>query len=95
LVVTDAAVLANIVDGYVMVVRAGRTHKETVSESVMRLENLGANIFGFIINDVDPKLTSYKYSMSRYKYGNSKYHRYGYGGYDNVEEEIENVIDDE
>ncbi len=95
LVVTDAAVLANMVDGYVLIVRAGRTHKESLNESVMRLEQLEANIIGFIINDVDPKTSSYKYSSNRYKYGSSKYHRYGYGGYDNTQEEVEIVDSDE
>lgn len=95
LVVTDAAVLANMVDGYVLVVRAGHTHKESLSESVLRLEQLGANIIGFIINDVDPKLSSYKYSSIRYKYGNSKYHRYGYGGYENTQEERESIESNE
>lgn len=88
-VVTDAAVLANIVNGYVIVVRAGVTPKESLSESVLRLEQLGANIIGFILNDVDPKKSLYRYSSSRYKYGNSKYHRYGYGGYDDIQEDNE------
>lgn len=95
LVVTDAAVLANIVDGYVLIVRSGFTHKESASEAVMRLEHLGANIIGFIINDVDPKSSSFKYSQNRYKYGGSKYHRYGYGGYDNTQEENANANSDE
>ncbi len=94
LVVTDLAVLANMVDGYVLVVRAGITHKESLDESVLRLEQLGANIIGFIMNDVNPKDSSYKYSSNHNKYGNSKYHRYGYGGYDNIQEENESEYSD-
>ncbi|MEA4973469.1 Tyrosine-protein kinase YwqD [bioreactor metagenome] len=88
-VVTDAAVLANVVNGYVIVVRAGVTPKDSLSESVLRLEQLGANIIGFILNDVDPKTSLYKHSSGRYKYGSSKYHKYGYGGYDDVQEDSE------
>lgn len=71
-VVTDAAVFANKVNGYVMVVRAGRTKKDELNQALSALEQVDANVFGFLLNDVDAKSSGYgKYG----KYG--RYARYG------------------
>lgn len=70
-VVTDAAVLSKLVQGYVLVVRAGRVPTEELQNVVARLERLGANILGFLLNDMDSK-TGNKYG----KYGSyGKYNK--------------------
>ncbi|MCI2106840.1 MAG: CpsD/CapB family tyrosine-protein kinase [Intestinimonas sp.] len=76
-VVTDAAVLAKDVHGYILVVRAGVTTMEDLRATVLKLEQLKVNIIGFILNDLDAKSGSYKYSSYHSnKYG---YEKYAYG----------------
>ncbi|MEG2678747.1 MAG: CpsD/CapB family tyrosine-protein kinase [Oscillospiraceae bacterium] len=77
-VVTDAAVLANVVHGYVLVVRAGMTPMESLRSVVLKMEQFGAHILGFVLNDLDAKSGSYKYSG--YSYNKYKYHQ-GYRNY--------------
>lgn len=80
-VVTDAAVLTQNIHGYLLVVRAGITPLEDLHSVVLKMEQLGANILGFILNDLDSKSGSYKYagyrSYSKYGYQKS-YGKYAY-----------------
>ena len=71
-VVTDAAVLKRAVHGYLMVVRAGMTQHDEVTTALGKLEQLEANVIGFILND------AFTQSGSRYgRYGRySRYARY-------------------
>lgn len=71
-VVTDAAVLKRAVHGYLMVVRAGMTQHDEVTSALSKLEQLEANVLGFILND------AFTQSGSRYgRYGRySRYARY-------------------
>lgn len=69
-VVTDAAVVSKVVDGYLFVVRAEQTTMECVKTSITTLESVGASILGFVLNDINTK-------SSRNKYGsNRRYHKY-------------------
>lgn len=70
-VVTDAAVLSGIVHGFILVVRAGHVPAEGVRTTVAKLERVGANILGFLLNDVGTSAGGYQYG--RYK----GYGRYG------------------
>lgn len=88
-IVTDAAVMSNIVDGILLVVRQGRTDKESVSEAIKKLSFVDANIIGFVLNGrlSDIKI-GYRYGRHGYyrygkkmKYYRSGYGNYGYGGY--------------
>jgi len=80
--VTDAAVLIPEVQGHIVVVRAGVTPMDALRNTILRLEQLNANIIGFILNDVEAKNGSYKYRYhnrySKYSYARD-YGRYGYG----------------
>lgn len=67
--VTDAAVLSNKTDGYIIIVPAGKVKKEDIDHALLSLEQVDANILGFLLNDVDLKGGSYG------KYG--RYHTYG------------------
>lgn len=51
--VTDAAVLSRFVDGVIIVVRAGKTRKESLAHAVDQLDAVDAPIAGAILNDVD------------------------------------------
>jgi succinoglycan biosynthesis transport protein ExoP len=48
--VTDAVVLGAQVDGVLMVARYGRTLRHSAAESARRLEAVGANVVGFVLN---------------------------------------------
>ena len=72
LVVTDAAVISKYVNGYIMVVRAGKTQKDALRGAVRQLGQVNANILGFILNDVESKSSYGKYG---YRYG--RHGKYG------------------
>ncbi len=61
--VADSLAMARIVDGVALVVRNGKTLKETAKWTVGRLEQVGGNVLGMIYNDV-PRL----HNFSRYSY---------------------------
>lgn len=76
-VVTDAALIIPEVQGHLFVVRAGEARLEGVRKAIDTMQQLGANILGFILNDYNPK-EGYK----NYKYGHyGRYGGYGYYGY--------------
>ena len=72
-VVTDAAALSRNINGVVLIARHGITTKESIKVSVTALEQAGAEILGFMLNDVNLDTNHY----ARYKYKN--YYQYGYG----------------
>ncbi len=88
-IVTDAAVMTKMIDGVVIVVRQGRTDKETVAEAIRKLEIVGAKIIGFILNgrlfDVKnnhySKSTYYRYGEDETVYRSGYYGSYGGNGY--------------
>jgi capsular exopolysaccharide synthesis family protein len=61
-IMTDAAVLSEAVQGYILVVRAGKTSMGALQNVVLHLQQLGANLLGFLLNDLNVKTGSYKYS---------------------------------
>ena len=76
-VVTDATVLADKIDGYLLTVRAGFSSVDDIKQMVHSLEQVDAKILGIILENVDPKTEIYG-RYNRYgKYGKySKYDRY-------------------
>lgn len=50
--VADAAVLSTLADGVIVVVRHGRTTKDQVQEAINRLQQVGARIYGVVVNMV-------------------------------------------
>jgi Mrp family chromosome partitioning ATPase len=67
LVVTDAAVLAAQMDGIVLVVRAGRTHREGAREVKRLFERIGAPILGVVTNCAS-RGDAYGYPHRYYRY---------------------------
>jgi capsular exopolysaccharide synthesis family protein len=69
--VTDAAILAGIASGAIIVVASGRTRREQLSRSVEILDGVGARTLGIVMNFLPVK------GPDAYTYG-------GLGGYESV-----------
>ena len=66
-IVSDAAIVANNVSGYIIVLQADVSDIRLVLEATKLLETVNANIVGFLLNAVDPKqdkMYSTKYGPS-------------------------------
>jgi capsular exopolysaccharide synthesis family protein len=61
LTVTDAAIVANMVDGVIMLVRCGKVPVEIVIRAKQKLLDSKANILGVLLNNVDYGKESYYY----------------------------------
>jgi len=59
--VTDAQILSNRADGTILVVRAEKTKKDSVVNSINLLKKVNANIIGTVLNGVDTKRNNYYY----------------------------------
>jgi protein-tyrosine kinase len=69
--VADSSLLADLVDGALLVVRAGQTPVETAQRACQELQ--GRNVVGVVLNAVGPHHAYGAYYSSSYGYG------YGYG----------------
>jgi Mrp family chromosome partitioning ATPase len=47
--------LANVVDGVLLIVDAGHTRRETALQAVYNLQQAGANLLGFVLNSASPQ----------------------------------------
>lgn len=59
--VTDSVVLSRYVDGVTLVVRAGVTPRQAIQDAIEKLQYVGANILGCVLNDVDTSKSEYQY----------------------------------
>ena len=57
--VSDSRILGTLADAIILVVRASRTPRETVTEVLQRLDS--AKVLGIVLNDVEPLSISYHY----------------------------------
>ncbi|HLM67401.1 MAG TPA: polysaccharide biosynthesis tyrosine autokinase, partial [Longimicrobium sp.] len=69
---SDSSVLASMVDGVVLVVRAGRTERASAQQAVRQLTSVGARVLGAALNDPDRVATAYG--------GGGYYYAYNYYG---------------
>lgn len=67
LVVTDASVLSTLVDGLLVVARAGRTRRGALHATIQELAQSGRPIAGVVLNEVAGRESGYHY----YAYGRS------------------------
>jgi succinoglycan biosynthesis transport protein ExoP len=67
LAVTDGSILANIVDGVILVIRGGDTTREAIIRSKHLLNSARARIIGTMLNNVDMHACDHNY-YSRYFY---------------------------
>lgn len=75
--VADAAQIASICDGAVLVVRSGDTSRNVIKQSLQQLEQVNCKLLGVILNRVEPTGRAYKSYYG--KYGSSYGYGYGYG----------------
>jgi tyrosine-protein kinase Etk/Wzc len=59
LAASDAAILATLADGVVLVVRAGVTEAEAGQQAMQQLISVGARVVGAVLNDPDAKVQKY------------------------------------
>jgi len=69
---TDGVLIASMVDGVILVVHAGKSSKQVVRRSRQLLNEIGAKIFGVVLNNVNLN------SQDNYYYYQSYYHRGNY-----------------
>jgi capsular exopolysaccharide synthesis family protein len=69
---TDGVLIASMVDGVILVVHAGKSSRQVVRRSRQILTDIGAKIFGVVLNNVNLR------SQDNYYYYQSYYHREGY-----------------
>ena len=74
-IVTDAAVLAEKVTGYIVVTQSGKNHIRDIADALRMLEEMNANIVGLVLNDPkNESQTHYGYRGKKsYRYGNYRY----------------------
>lgn len=78
-VVTDAAVLAPLCDGAVIVLNAGEIHYKLAQQVTEKLQNTGCTILGVVLNQVNHQSNG-RYYGKKYGYYR-RYGRYGRYGY--------------
>lgn len=79
-VVTDSAILAEKITGYVFVVQSGKNHFYDLSYALETLQQMNGNVVGLILNDITGKSAAHYgggYRSSRYY--SRDYYRRGYG----------------
>ena len=72
----DAAVLADLADAVLFVVRFDKVSRRNVQEALSMLEGRKATVVGYILNACPQTESGYGYGYGRYGYG-----KYGYGSY--------------
>ena len=70
----DARILARAADGVILVLRAGKTTRDTAQLASQRLIEDGTPVFGTILNDWNPEHKA-SYGYHNYDYGYHQYHR--------------------
>ncbi|MCX5838621.1 MAG: polysaccharide biosynthesis tyrosine autokinase [Deltaproteobacteria bacterium] len=66
--VTDSVIISRWVDGVLLVIRAGETHREIIKNGIGLLQSANAHILGAILNGVDMGRDSYYYYQYYYYY---------------------------
>jgi succinoglycan biosynthesis transport protein ExoP len=96
--VTDAVILSSFVDGVVVVIRAGDTHRQFIKNGLAQLQAVNARILGAVLNGVEMGRDSYYYYQYYYYYygedgeRQKKVHRKGKAG-NRYEEALETTRD--
>lgn len=67
-IVTDALLLAKKVTGYIMIIKAFQSKMHEEKSAVAMLEQVDAEISGFIFNGMNPKSQDYAYKSYNYNY---------------------------
>lgn len=68
----DSHILSSLVDGVAVVVRAGKTPRNSIRDLIEKLWNLRANFLGVIVNGIELNQNSYYYKSYNYYYGDNE-----------------------
>ena len=71
---TDASILSTFVDGVILVVHGGRSSRAVVRRAKQQLLDIGAHIFGVVLNNVRVEKTQDYYYSGYYSYYKSSYY---------------------
>ena len=63
---TDGVLIASMVDGVLLVVHGGKSSRGVVRRSRQLLTDVGAKIFGVVLNNVSARSHDYYYYYQRY-----------------------------
>jgi capsular exopolysaccharide synthesis family protein len=63
---TDASILSTMVDGVMLVVHGGRSSRSVVRRAKQQLQDVGAHIFGIVLNNVKMEGADYYYYSGYY-----------------------------
>jgi polysaccharide biosynthesis transport protein len=63
---TDARILSTMVDGVMLVVHGGRSSRAVVRRAKQQLMDVGAHIFGIVLNNMKPEANDYYYYSAGY-----------------------------
>jgi polysaccharide biosynthesis transport protein len=63
---TDGVLIASMVDGVILVVHAGKNSRQVIKRSKQLLQDIGARIFGVVLNNVNLKSQGNYYYQSYY-----------------------------
>lgn len=74
-IVTDAALLSGVIDGYLIIIRNGYSENQKVNEALRMMKFANANILGFVYNGRGSDSKKY-YKKRRGYYYNSDYYYY-------------------
>ena len=75
-IVSDAAIMSEIVDGYLIVVRHNESEYHKISETLRQMQFAGAKILGFVYNGKDDRKKYYKSTKyNKYYYHNKYYYK--------------------
>jgi polysaccharide biosynthesis transport protein len=90
---TDAAILSTLADGVVIVAMANKSSMHLIRRFKQRLQNLGARIYGVVINGIKPNSLEYGYYGYGYNY-NNYYNAPDEDGAPQVSREVEEFIEE-
>lgn len=79
-IVSDAVVLAGLVQSVLLICRPGRSHKRAMRHAIRHFHEVGANLAGVVVNDVNFAKGSYFSNFDHYykhSYGRAYYTRDG------------------
>ena len=74
-VISDAAIIAPMLDGYVFVVRAGSSDKRLVQSAIDSITHVEGKILGFVLNDTNHNILAYNYRTNYYGRYYSRYEK--------------------
>jgi polysaccharide biosynthesis transport protein len=70
--VTDGLILSKVLDGTVLVAKAGQTVYDDLKRAIKSLTDLNAHLLGLVINAFDTKKNEYYYKYYNYYYSDEK-----------------------